>query len=197
MLGYLVLALSLMGGMPVEKCDVPFPVTGDTTLSPADAAAIAEFNAHVRDYCLMREAIGMPSERIFSDPRDMQIVRKTLRDAIRERRPLARQGDIFTDGAAAAIRHIVAATAAANGLNLKHVKGALRADRLPGARPPEVNETYDWRLGAWMWPALLLELPPLPEDVQYRIVDDDLVLIDIRADLVLDILDDALEADED
>jgi hypothetical protein len=33
--------------------------------------------------------------------------------------------------------------------------------------------------------------------VQYRIVDDDLVLIDIRADLVLDILDDALEADED
>lgn len=197
MLGSFVLALSLAGGMPAEKCDVPFPVTGHTTLSPADAGAIAEFNAHVREYCLMREAIGMPSERIFSDPRDMQIVRKTLRDAIRERRPLARQGDIFTAGPAAAIRHIVAATAAANGLDLKQAKHALRADRLPGAWPPEVNQKYDWRLGAWMWPALLLELPPLPEDLQYRIVDDDLVLIDIRADLVLDILDDALEADED
>jgi hypothetical protein len=139
----------------------------------------------------------MPSERIFSDPRDMQIVRKTLRDAIRERRPLARPGDIFTAGPAAAIRHIIAATAAANGLDLKQAKHALRADRLPGAWPPEVNQKYDWRLGAWMWPALLLELPPLPEDLQYRIVDDDLVLIDIRADLVLDILDDALEADED
>jgi len=192
-----ILTLSLANGPSVEKCDVALPATGHTQLSQADLAALAEFNAHVRDYCLLREAIGMPSERIFSDPRDMQIVRKTLRDAIRERRPLAREGDIFTAAPAATIRHIIAATAAANGLDLKGAVDALRADRLAGARPPTVNETYDWRLGAWMWPALLLELPPLPEDLQYRIVDDDLVLIDIRADLVLDILDDALAAGED
>jgi hypothetical protein len=54
---------------------------------------------------------------------------------------------------------------------------------------------YDWRLGAWMWPALLQVLPPLPPDLQYRIVDDDLVLIDLRASLVVDILEDALEDD--
>jgi len=192
----LLLALSLAGGPSVEKCDV-MPLTSHTALSPADAAAIAEFSERVRAYCLLREAIGMPSERIFSDPRDMQIVRKTLRDAIRERRPLAREGDIFTHAAAVAIRHIVASTAAENELALKDAVHAMRGDRLPGARPPVVNGTYDWRLGAWMWPALLLELPPLPEDLQYRIVDDDLVLIDIRADLVLDILDDALAAGED
>ena len=191
-----ILALSLAGGTSVEKCDV-MPAASHVTLSPADTAALEEFNERVREYCLVREAIGMPSERIFTDPRDMQIVRKTLRDAIRERRPRARQGDIFTHAVAVAIRHIVAATAAANDLELKDAVHAIRADRLPGARPPVVNETYDWRLGAWMWPALLLELPPLPEDLQYRIVDDDLVLIDIRADLVVDVLDDALEADED
>src|SRR5262245_15280584 len=197
MLGYVVLALSLANGLPVEKCDVTVPATGHTQLSQPDIGAIAGFNANVREYCLLREAIGMPSERIFSDPRDMLIVRKTLRDAIRERRPLARQGDFFTAAIAVTFRHIIVATADANGLDLRDAVDAIRADRLPGARPPVVNETYDWRLGAWMWPALLLELPPLPEDLQYRIVDDDLVLIDIRADLVLDILDDALETNED
>ena len=193
---HLILALSLVGGTSSEKCDV-IPVASDATLSPADTAAIAEFNERVREYCLVREAIGMPSERIFNDPRDMQIVRKTLRDAIRERRPRARQGDIFTHAAAVAIRHIVTATAAESELDLKDAVHALREDRLPGARPPVVNDTYDWRLGAWMWPALLLKLPPLPEDLQYRIVNDDLVLIDIRADLVVDVLHDALEAAED
>ena len=194
---HFILALSLANGVPVDKCEVALPATGHTQLSQADREAIADFNARIRDYCLLREAIGMPSERIFSDPRDMQIVRKTLRDAIRERRPLARQGDIFAAGPAATFRHIIIETAAANGLDLKDAVDAIRADRLPRARPPVVNETYDWRLGAWMWPALLLELPPLPEDLQYRIVDDDLVLIDIRADLVIDILEHALASGED
>jgi hypothetical protein len=48
-----------------------------------------------------------------------------------------------------------------------------------------------------MWPALLQALPPLPPELQYRIVDDDLVLIDLRASLVVDILDDVMAADED
>jgi hypothetical protein len=34
-------------------------------------------------------------------------------------------------------------------------------------------------------------------DVEYRIVGSDLILIDLRAGLVVDILNDALDADED
>ena len=52
-------------------------------------------------------------------------------------------------------------------------------------------------LGAWMWPALLHALPTLPEDLQYRIVDNDLVLVDLHASLVVDILEDAITNDED
>ena len=73
----------------------------------------------------------------------------------------------------------------------------LHDERQRGARQPVVNGAYDWRLGAWMWPALLQTLPPLPTDLQYRIVHDDLVLIDLRAGLVVDILDDVMEVDED
>jgi hypothetical protein len=91
----------------------------------------------------------------------------------------------------------VAETAAAHRVDPRDIVRELRADRAPGARPPAVNGRYDWRLGAWMWPALLQALPPLPADLQYRIVDDDLVLVDLRAGLVVDILEDAMKTDED
>ena len=123
--------------------------------------------------------------------------RKALRQAIRDARPDARAGDVFTPGAAAAFRHIVASTAAAHRVDPKDVVHALRAERESGAKPPAVNRRYDWRLGAWMWPALLHALPTLPEDLQYRIVDNDLVLVDLHASLVVDILEDAITNDED
>jgi hypothetical protein len=197
MVGYLILTLSLAGVTSGEHCDVAPAVHERATLSAADLGAIAEFNANVRAYCLLRDEIGMPSDRIFGDPEDLVILRDVLRHAMQERRPFARSGEIFTAGPAAVFRHIIAATAASENVALKDVVRAMRADRAPGAIRPVVNEPYDWRLGAWMWPALLLELPPLPVDVEYRIVGSDLILIDLRAGLVVDILNDALDADED
>lgn len=166
---------------------------------PSTCAGLAEFADRVQAYMRVRQdaARDLPSERVFADPADMLSVRAVLRRAIREARPHARAGDVFTPRAAAAFRHIVAATAAAQGIDPHDVARQLRADRMPGAKPPAVNRPYDWRLGAWMWPALLLELPPLPPELQYRIVDDDLVLIDLRASLVVDILDDLMTIDED
>jgi len=43
-----------------------------------------------------------------------------------------------------------------------------------------------------VWPALLAALPALPEELEYRFVGWDLVLVDTHADLVVDILKDAL-----
>src|SRR5687767_8786513 len=154
---------------------------GPCARQPAPACdAVAEFTVGVRKYLELREeaARSLPHERSVHDPRVMLELRKTLRRAIREARADARAGDLFTPRAAAAFRHIV-------------------AERAPGARQPAVNGRYDWRLGAWMWPALLHALPPLPADLQYRIVGDDLVLVDLRAGLVVDILEDAMNTDED
>ena len=39
-----------------------------------------------------------------------------------------------------------------------------------------------------MPPDILDELPPLPKQLQYRLVDRDLALLDMHADLVVDIL---------
>ncbi len=43
-----------------------------------------------------------------------------------------------------------------------------------------------------MWPCVLDALPRLPHELQYRFVGRDLVLVDTHADLVVDILRNAV-----
>ena len=54
---------------------------------------------------------------------------------------------------------------------------------------PRVNQLYPTTYPlATFPPALLPLLPPLPEEVEYRIVRDNLVLRDIEANVILDFI---------
>jgi len=54
---------------------------------------------------------------------------------------------------------------------------------------PQVNQIYPTTYPlATFPPALLPLLPPLPEEVEYRIVRDNLILRDIEANLILDFM---------
>lgn len=52
----------------------------------------------------------------------------------------------------------------------------------------QLNDTFPWILGVAMFPCLIDALPALPSVLQYRIVGRDLVLIDVHASLIVDIL---------
>lgn len=196
--GSLILALWLVGTQTTVVDTRPGPPCAPEPSSTCTAAAVAEFTARLEEYLVLRQQAtrDLPPDRPFEDAGEMLAIRDAVRRAIRDARPDARAGDLFTVKAAAAFRHIIAATAAAHRVDPKDIVHALRAERLPHAKQPIVNAAYDWRLGAWMWPALLQVLPALPPDMQYRIVDNDLVLIDLRASLVVDILKNAMDVDE-
>lgn len=57
---------------------------------------------------------------------------------------------------------------------------------------PVVNERYSWSWPSFAPPPVLAALPVLPVELQYRFVGRDLVLVDIEANLVVDVLPDAL-----
>ena len=57
-----------------------------------------------------------------------------------------------------------------------------------GTPKPQVNGRFPASRHVRIWPALVVALPPLPNELEYRVFGGDLVLVDLHADLVVDIL---------
>jgi hypothetical protein len=56
----------------------------------------------------------------------------------------------------------------------------------------DVNEFLPWEAGPPRWHVLFWSLPPLPHELEYRLLGTDLVLLDAGARLVVDVLRDAV-----
>jgi hypothetical protein len=73
----------------------------------------------------------------------------------------------------------------------------LARDRRGTSRVPRrdlaVNRHFEWNSGWEVPPELLEVLPPLPQPLEYTLVERDLVIVDIDADLIVDVLRDAVD----
>ena len=181
---------------PARPPDCELEVLSPQTL---DERALAEFNAAVDEYVWLHRLLerSFPPEQMFDDPEEMIKAADGLARALRNARPHAKPGNIFSAGPAHLFRRIIGETLVRYEYEPKDLIGWLNDEPLPGARLPKVNGRYDWGLGAWMWPALIKALPPLPRELEYRLVGNQLVLIDLHADLVVDILENAVYAEEE
>ena len=116
-----------------------------------------------------------------------------LAAAIRAERPDARQGDLFTLALGPELRARINDALLDHGFTAADVFASAQVDRTD--RPPlrlQVNGPFFWVLADAMFPCVIEALPPLPPELQYRIVGNDLVLIDVHASLIVDILPNAL-----
>lgn len=119
---------------------------------------------------------------------------EAVQSGIRTARGGARRGAILTADVGALIRTRLESRLAGCGKKVETVLAFINEERAPAAPAPQINERFPWELGSAMWPPFMGVLPPLPEALVYRFADRDLVLIDIHADLVVDILMNALPA---
>jgi hypothetical protein len=167
-------------------------VAASATAQPIDSPRVA-FAARLAAYAAMhREIAQQVSARVpFTDPEEGLAALARLREAIRATRPHAREGDFFAP-MAGALRRDLWWTLREKGLEPRALMVEMLDDTEEGARPPVVNERFSWALGTAMPPSLIAALPDLPEELEYRLVGPHLVLIDIDANLVVDILRDAL-----
>jgi hypothetical protein len=159
-----------------------------------DEQALTQFDRAVDEYVALHRRIerSLPPEQLFDDAREMFAARDRLRVAILVARPGARQGDIFTPVVAQAFVANLNRAIEECGHDPADILADINAERLPGTPKPHVNGKYPWRLGSAMWPTLLRVLPELAAELEYRFSDRDLVLIDVHANLVVDILENAL-----
>jgi len=148
----------------------------------------ADFERRVAAYVELRTAqqAGLPTLTGADDPAEVRKVELALAERIRTARPRATQGDIFSTDMAAAVRRTLR----------EHMDPATRkaiADETIGRFPHQVNDAYPKSAAlSTMPPNLLALLPALPADLQYRFVGGDLVLHDIRSNLIVDRIPEAI-----
>lgn len=163
-------------------------------LTDKDAAALQQWALGLEKYLLIREdaASTVPWPRGSPDLRQVLQARSALASAVQERRAGAKIGDLFTFDVRRTFRKLIARSLIAHEIVVSELLAELRRQIGPGSFRLAVNEPFPLRRGDAMPTCILDVLPPLPWELDYRIIDHDLVLIDQGSGLVIDILPDAL-----
>jgi hypothetical protein len=155
--------------------------------------AVRGFVARVEAYARLHQRLEAPLPPIgtTADRLSRLVNRRYLASAIRSARRDAKRGDIFTSDVADVLR-------------LRLTEGLTAAERAalissPGgeadvAGTAVVYEPFREEESCGVPLRLLEQLPPLPGDIQYRILGSSLVLWDLHADIVIDVLPDAFRA---
>jgi hypothetical protein len=151
---------------------------------------MVQFVARVHDYVETHRRLAAGIEQpLCSTPEEIAKQAEALAAAIRDARPRAREGDIFTLAAADVFRARIAAMVARYGID---VAAAPRNDDEGAEFDLHVLGTPPWRADRATWAPIVRELPELPAELEYRFITRHLVLIDTGANIVVDILRDAL-----
>ena len=158
------------------------------------SSALRQFKTATLEYAALHRRIEqqLPPLGIAEDAQDILESTNALASAIRAARANAREGDLFTPEIAAYMRARIADSLTANGYLPEELLASNIEEADENAPPAVVNGRFPWGRGALTWPCVLDVLPRLPSELQYRFVGRDLVLMDVRADLVVDVLRDAV-----
>jgi hypothetical protein len=153
-----------------------------------DAALLADFRQRVNRYMELHQALqseGPPPGQTAGVGRN-RASQQALALRIRAERRHARQGEIFTPAIAEMLRS--AMDPELRGATAAGTRASIRDDA-----PPRfallVNGIYPDGASRSTVPVNVLAiLPPLPDGLEYRIVDTHLILLDVDAAVVLDYL---------
>jgi hypothetical protein len=163
------------------------------TRAPA-GAHLRQFHQAIDTYTVLHRRLeqGLAPLRAGSSAQQIFEASDELAAALLAARPKAREGDIFTAETADVFRARIANALRVRGHSVDDVVAESQIEAPADAAMPVVNGRFPWLRGAGMWPCVLSALPSVPEELQYRIVGRNLVLVDVHANLVVDILRDAL-----
>jgi hypothetical protein len=152
------------------------------TLDPA----IEAFNERVKQYTKLRKKTEVPKLSDKSKPEDIAAQKTALQERIINARSGAKPGDVFTPDIARLIRRAIRQEFTRE--ELKKLRETIREADTKGIRMranapyPETRELIE------MPPTLLLRLPTLPRELQYRFVGAYLLLVDKDARLIVDVM---------
>jgi hypothetical protein len=155
-----------------------------------DSALVVDFQNRVSDYVRLTAKLKSDLPLKPSDSRAVVTHREAeFAGRIQQARPQAAQGDIFTPRICAEFRRLIGI--AMQGPEAQRIRKSLEhAEPVQGQL--RVNAPYPSVPLQSTPPSLLLNLPPLPSEVDYRLVGRALVLRDVQANLIVDFVPNAI-----
>jgi hypothetical protein len=153
----------------------------------ADAATIQDFLKRVDQYVALHKKLEDPLPRLpkQTTPEQIDTHERALGKLIQEARKDAKQGDILTLGMQRFVRNLLRPVFAGSaGLQIKaeimdkEYKGNVKLV-VNGRYPDEVPVST-------MPPQVLAALPKLPEELEYRFIQTNLILLDPHAHVIVD-----------
>jgi hypothetical protein len=160
-----------------------------------DAELLVDFKKRIDDYMALHKKLEKeaPPLKETKDPAKIKASQDVLAMKIREARKDARQGDIFTPEIRQLFRRLMypeikgpegRATKAAISEESHEVKSV----------PLKVNADYPEKAPlTTVPPNILAALPRLPEDLEYRFVSRNMILLDTHANLIVDFIPNAIQ----
>jgi hypothetical protein len=164
---------------------------GQERVNP-DAAIIQDFQNRVAGYMKLHEAVKAELGKLKTtgSPEVIERHEHQFAHKIREARRAAAQGAIFTPAITAEFRRLIGI--AMKGPDATHVQQSLKHAE-PNRLKLRVNHSYPEGVPLQsMPPTLLLNLPTLPKDLEYRIAGHDLVLRDATGNVIIDLIPNAI-----
>jgi len=164
----------------------------DSAADQAEARILADFGSRIRKYLEARQNAG-GAPKPAKEAEKLADHRKQTAAKLRAERTDAKRGDIFTPEITRYFREQIRATFA--GPEGAKIRASLRRAEPVRGIVLKVNSAYPATLPLQSTPpTLLLNLPRLPKDLEYRIVGRDLALHDTVTNLIVDFIPNAIPA---
>ena len=160
--------------------------------SPAEKAAIQNFENNVKDYVKLRNKVREQAPKLSKDstPEQIHAYRTTLEELQRNARKGAKRGDLFTPEIANFIRRTLKNEF--QGRDRKEIRDIAFETELKGV-VLRVNYPYAASAELSEMPATLLaKLPHVPKEVRYRFVGRNMILVDRESNVIIDFMPEAL-----
>jgi hypothetical protein len=170
-----------------------FGIATGASISADDG--VGAFRRSIEDYLALRQRLEptLPPLAMSSNPQQIHAAVDARATAIREARAHQAAGAIFNSTVSALFRRRIQDGVSNSGDAIAGVLQQIREESTTRTRPV-VNGRFSWATAVATPASILSLLPALPDELQYRFVGRDLVLVDIDANLVIDVLPDALVA---
>ena len=185
-----VARIAVVGLLALPTPTVALPM--GSVASDVEYTIMSRFFRAIDAYVVHHHRMFEPlAEGIMCLPEDTLAAVNGLAEIPREARPVPREGEIFTADVADLFGRRLVETFYRDEYSAADRLTAMDAKTLtaPGVR---VNEPLPWGIGNILVPAVDIALPSLPEELEYRLVGHDLVLIDVVSNIVVDVIRTAL-----